>query len=40
MNLHAAAPASVDLATIKGRQQAAWASGDYAVCLLYTSPSP
>jgi SAM-dependent methyltransferase len=31
MNLHAAAPASVDLATIKGRQQAAWASGDYAV---------
>ena len=31
MNLHAAAPVSVDLATIKGRQQAAWASGDYAV---------
>jgi ubiquinone/menaquinone biosynthesis C-methylase UbiE len=31
MNLHAAVPASADLATIKGRQQDAWASGDYAV---------
>lgn len=26
-----AAPAAVDLATIKGRQQVAWSSGDYAV---------
>ncbi|MDP1962213.1 MAG: class I SAM-dependent methyltransferase [Reyranella sp.] len=25
------APAAIDLATIKGRQQAAWSSGDYAV---------
>jgi ubiquinone/menaquinone biosynthesis C-methylase UbiE len=26
-----AAPATIDLATIKGRQRAAWSSGDYAV---------
>jgi SAM-dependent methyltransferase len=31
MNVQTALPAAVDLATIKGRQQAAWGSGDYAV---------
>src|SRR4249919_4383388 len=31
MNVQSALPAAVDLATIKGRQQAAWSSGDYAV---------
>jgi ubiquinone/menaquinone biosynthesis C-methylase UbiE len=31
MNVHTATPATTDLATIKGRQQAAWGSGDYAV---------
>jgi ubiquinone/menaquinone biosynthesis C-methylase UbiE len=31
MNVQAVAPATVDLTTIKRRQQVAWASGDYAV---------
>ncbi len=31
MNVHAATPAAIDLATIKSRQQVAWGSGDYAV---------
>lgn len=31
MNVHAAAPATIDLAAIKSRQQVAWGSGDYAV---------
>src|SRR5437016_13919171 len=31
MNIQTAIPASPDLAAIKGRQQAAWGSGDYAV---------
>src|SRR6185295_10977338 len=31
MNVHIAIPAAVDLAAIKGRQQLAWSSGDYAV---------
>jgi ubiquinone/menaquinone biosynthesis C-methylase UbiE len=31
MNVHTATPATTDLAMIKGRQQAAWGSGDYAV---------
>jgi ubiquinone/menaquinone biosynthesis C-methylase UbiE len=31
MGDQAAIPASIDLATIKSRQQAAWSSGDYAV---------
>jgi ubiquinone/menaquinone biosynthesis C-methylase UbiE len=31
MNIQTPAPAGVDLATIKGRQQLAWSSGDYAV---------
>ena len=31
MQLQTAAPATIDLAAIKGRQQIAWASGDYAI---------
>jgi ubiquinone/menaquinone biosynthesis C-methylase UbiE len=31
MNVQTAIPATIDLATIKGRQQAAWGSGDYAI---------
>ena len=31
MNMHTSAPATVDLVALKGRQQAAWSSGDYAV---------
>lgn len=31
MNVHAAIPAAIDLATVKRRQQVAWGSGDYAV---------
>ncbi|HYK81346.1 MAG TPA: class I SAM-dependent methyltransferase [Micropepsaceae bacterium] len=31
MNIQAATPATMDLATIKSRQQAAWGSGDYAI---------
>ncbi|TAJ39451.1 MAG: class I SAM-dependent methyltransferase [Reyranella sp.] len=31
MNVQTAIPATIDLTTIKGRQQAAWSSGDYAV---------
>lgn len=31
MNVQTPIPATIDLATIKGRQQAAWSSGDYAV---------
>jgi ubiquinone/menaquinone biosynthesis C-methylase UbiE len=31
MNVHAVAPANIDLSVVKGRQQAAWSSGDYAV---------
>jgi ubiquinone/menaquinone biosynthesis C-methylase UbiE len=31
MNVQTSLPVAVDLATIKGRQQAAWSSGDYAV---------
>jgi ubiquinone/menaquinone biosynthesis C-methylase UbiE len=31
MNIQTAIPAAIDLATIKGRQQVAWGSGDYAV---------
>jgi ubiquinone/menaquinone biosynthesis C-methylase UbiE len=31
MNMQLIAPAAVDLAAVKGRQQAAWSSGDYAV---------
>jgi ubiquinone/menaquinone biosynthesis C-methylase UbiE len=31
MNIQTAIPAAVDLATVKARQQGAWASGDYAV---------
>ena len=31
MNIRATAPAMIDLATIKSRQQVAWGSGDYAV---------
>jgi ubiquinone/menaquinone biosynthesis C-methylase UbiE len=31
MNIQAAIPATVDLATVKARQQGAWSSGDYAV---------
>jgi ubiquinone/menaquinone biosynthesis C-methylase UbiE len=30
MNIQAAIPAAIDLAAVKGRQQAAWGSGDYA----------
>src|SRR5262249_61912989 len=30
-NFQTAAPATIDLATIKRRQQAAWGSGDYAI---------
>src|SRR5712672_4780448 len=31
MNVQTAIPVATDLATIKGRQQAAWGSGNYAV---------
>ena len=31
MNVQTAIPATIDLATIKGRQKVAWSSGDYAV---------
>ncbi len=31
MNVHAATPPTIDLTTIKARQQAAWGSGDYAI---------
>ncbi|MDI1283378.1 MAG: class I SAM-dependent methyltransferase [Reyranella sp.] len=31
MNVQTTIPATIDLATIKGRQQVAWGSGDYAV---------
>ena len=31
MNIHTATPATIDLAAIKGRQQIAWGSGDYAI---------
>ena len=31
MNIQTPAPATVDLAAIKGRQQVAWGSGDYAM---------
>ncbi len=31
MNVHAATPTTIDFAAIKGRQQAAWGSGDYAI---------
>src|SRR5262249_57729295 len=31
MNVQSAAPATIDLATIKRRQHAAWGSGDYAI---------
>jgi SAM-dependent methyltransferase len=31
MNVQTAIPATIDLATIKGRQQIAWGSGDYAL---------
>ena len=31
MNIQTATPATIDLAAIKGRQQVAWGSGDYAV---------
>lgn len=31
MNIQTATPASIDYAAIKGRQQAAWGSGDYAI---------
>ena len=31
MNIQTATPATIDLATIKGRQQVAWGSGDYAM---------
>jgi len=31
MNVHATNPATIDLATIKIRQQVAWSSGDYAI---------
>ena len=31
MNVQSPLPAATDLATVKGRQQAAWSSGDYAV---------
>ena len=31
MNIQAVTPATVDLATIKSRQQSAWGSGDYAM---------
>ena len=31
MNIQTPIPATVDLAAVKGRQQAAWGSGDYAV---------
>ena len=31
MNVQTTIPATVDLATVKGRQQVAWSSGDYAV---------
>jgi ubiquinone/menaquinone biosynthesis C-methylase UbiE len=31
MNIQAAIPASIDLATVKARQHGAWSSGDYAV---------
>jgi len=31
MNVQTAAPLTIDLATIKSRQQAAWGAGDYAV---------
>jgi SAM-dependent methyltransferase len=31
MNVHTAAPATIDLVTIKRRQQVAWGSGDYAI---------
>src|SRR4051812_9220146 len=31
MNVQTLTPATVDFAAIKGRQQAAWGSGDYAI---------
>src|SRR5215207_3484358 len=31
MNVQVATPPTIDLATIKARQQVAWASGDYAI---------
>src|SRR5215467_5562189 len=31
MNVQAALPPTIDFASVKARQQAAWASGDYAV---------
>jgi ubiquinone/menaquinone biosynthesis C-methylase UbiE len=31
MDVQTAAPTTIDLATIKGRQRAAWSSGDYAI---------
>ena len=31
MNVQTAIPATIDLATIKARQQVAWGSGDYAL---------
>jgi ubiquinone/menaquinone biosynthesis C-methylase UbiE len=31
MNVHVPSPATIDLAAVKNRQQAAWSSGDYAV---------
>src|SRR5215218_3457913 len=31
MNVQVATPPTIDLATIKARQQAAWGSGDYAI---------
>jgi len=31
MNIHTATPATIDFAVIKGRQQIAWGSGDYAI---------
>jgi hypothetical protein len=31
MNVHTATPPAIDFTTIKGRQQVAWGSGDYAI---------
>jgi hypothetical protein len=31
MNVQTVTPATIDLATIKARQQVAWGSGDYAM---------
>jgi hypothetical protein len=31
MNVHTVPPVTIDLATIKSRQQVAWGSGDYAM---------